>query len=197
MIDPKSEAMGAWPKKIESCNVPQPFCTFQFDRKIVQPYNFMMPQSAWDEVLNKNKLEFLLAIRFGMQYDLNLINESILLNSSFHTDLYVKFQYFIKKHALKDMAVLMGEFQSQVFLTRFKTTFAVQDLVSLKGKIEKLDPTRLMRNAIELAKNDYIGTVINRQLYNKIFNQDYDLAALKLLSSQGYYPDSLSVTQNW
>lgn len=54
-----------------------------------------------------------------------------------------------------------------------------------------------MRNAIELAKNDYIGTVINRQLYNKIFNQDYDLAALKLLSSQGYYPDSLSVTQNW
>lgn len=111
MIDPKSEAMGAWPKKIESCNVPQPFCTFQFDRKIVQPYNFMMPQSAWDEVLNKNKLEFLLAIRFGMQYDLNLINESILLNSSFHTDLYVKFQYFIKKHALKDMAVLMGEFQ--------------------------------------------------------------------------------------
>lgn len=69
--------------------------------------------------------------------------------------------------------------------------------MNLKGKIDKLDPSKLVVNAMELARNNYHGVVINRSLYNRIFKQDYNLEALRLLASQGYYPDSLSKQQNW
>ena len=193
-LDPTSDAIEAWPKKIEQCNVPQPFCTFQFERKIVQPYNFMMPKWAWELVEKRNKLEFLLAVRYGMEFDINLINEDLLLRPSFHTDLYVKFQYYLKKHALKEVAVLMAEFESKNFSLRFKSTFSILDLVFLKGTIDKLNPAQLTLDAIKLAKNDYNGTVINRHLFKQIFNQDYNAEALKLLASQGYYPDSATGT---
>ncbi|MCJ0829144.1 hypothetical protein MN869_11895 [Acinetobacter sp. NIPH1876] len=196
-IDPSSEAMGAWPQKVEQCNVPQPFCTFQFNRKIVQPYNFMMPQWAWELVEKRNKLEFLLAVRYGMEFDLNQINDALLHRPSFHTVKYVEFQYYLKKHALKEIAVLMAEFESKNFSIRFKTSFSVLDLVSLKGTIDTLNPTELVKNATELARNNYNGTVINRQLFKQIFNQDYDPQALKLLASDRRYPDTNTGSRNW
>lgn len=196
-IDPTADAMGAWPKKVEQCNVPQPLCTFQFDRKIVQPYNFMMPEWAWELVEKRNKLEFLLAVRYGMEFDLTLINENLLNRLSFHTMKYVEFQYYLKKHALKEIAVLMAEFESKNFSVRFKTTFSILDLVFLKGTIDKLNPAELVKNATELARNDYNGTVINRHLFKQIFNQDYDAQALKLLASERRYPDTDTGSRNW
>lgn len=197
MIDPTSEAMGEWPKKIEQCNVPQPLCTFQFDRKIVQPYNFMMPKWAWELVEKRNKLEFLLAVRYGMEFDLNQINENLLSRTSFHTIKYVEFQYYLKKHGLKEVAVLMAEFESKNFTIRFKSSFSVLDLVFLKGTIDKLNPVELTKNAAQLAQNSWQGTVINRGLFKKIFNSDYDSQALKLLADKRYYPDTGRDIRNW
>lgn len=196
-IDPAAEAMGAWPKKVEQCNVPQPLCTFQFERKIVQPYNFMMPKWAWELVEKRNKLEFLLAVRYGMEFDLNQINEDLLYRPSFHTFKYVEFQYYLKKHGLKEVAVLMAEFESKNFSIRFKSSFSILDLVFLKGTIDKLNPVELTQNAAQLAQNSWQGTVINRRLFKQIFNQDYDAEALKLLASERRYPDTDTNIRNW
>lgn len=157
----------------------------------------MMPRWAWELVEKRNKLEFLLAVRYGMEFDLNIINQNLLSRPSFHTIKYVEFQYYLKKHVLKEIAILMAEFESKSFSIRFKSSFSVLDLAFLKGTIDRLNPVHLAENAVQLARNNYNGTIINRKLFKQIFNQDYDNKALKLLLSKHYYPDTSEDMRNW
>lgn len=199
-VDMRSDVIPLnWPKKVEQCNVPQPFCIFQFKREIVQPYNFMMSKNTWEFLAQKNKLEFLIAVRFCMQFDINKINEDLLYNLSFHTDMYVKFLYYLRKHAEKEVVVAMAEFQSQAFSLRFKNTFAIGDLLSLKNTIDKLNLSSLIADVTKINRNGKTGTVINRNLFKEIFSFDYDPATLKLLANQGYYPDEANsaATRSW
>ncbi|MDV2440383.1 hypothetical protein QR665_13000 [Acinetobacter gerneri] len=191
------EAMNGFPKKVEQCDVPEPFCIFQFKKKVVQPYNFMMPLWAWDYVLKKNKLEYLMAIRYGLEFDLTMINSNELHRPAFHTLMYVNFQYYLKKHAMKEMSIVVAEFEKTAFSTRFKSTFAVKDLLSLKGTIDNLNVVGLTIDATNLAKNGFQGTAINRKMFKRIFNQDYDPRALASLAQDRKYPDSGEVRSEW
>lgn len=65
------------------------------------PYTFMMSAQQWEYVERRNKLEFLLAVRFGMEYDIAKLNEDVLLSTGFHTGMYVKFQNYLRKHYQK------------------------------------------------------------------------------------------------
>lgn len=42
-ISPNSKAWDGYPSKVESCNVPKPFCYFQFDR----PITMQCAQYSW------------------------------------------------------------------------------------------------------------------------------------------------------
>lgn len=188
-IPASSEAWEGFPTKNESCSVPQPFCFFQFNRPIAQPYTFMLPAHHWEAVARQNKLEFLLAVRFGMEYDVSKLNEDVLSTTGFHTGMYVKFQHYLKKHYQKDAAILLGLFQQTAFTTRFTTAFAVEDLIGLKGTIEDLRIDKIMIGADLIAMRGGFATQINRKLYRHLFNQDYNPNMLQTLAQQGLYPD--------
>ncbi|CAM3587168.1 hypothetical protein VXG46_002028 [Acinetobacter baumannii] len=190
-IPPNSKAWEGYPSKVESCNVPKPFCYFQFDRPIAMPYTFMMSAQQWEYVERRNKLEFLLAVRFGMEYDIAKLNEDVLLSTGFHTGMYVKFQNYLRKHYQKDAAVLMAVFQSNAFTTRFGTSFAIEDLVGLKGAIDDLRVDDIMTGAHMISRRNGHGTQINRKMYQQNFNQDYNPTMLKTLAAQGLYPDEI------
>ncbi|ENW93326.1 hypothetical protein [Acinetobacter dispersus] len=111
-IPSTSDAWGTFPSEVEVCNVREPFCVFQFNKPIAVPYNFMMSASQWKRLSQENKLEFLLAVRFGMEYDLSKLNKDGLLSTiGLHTQMYIKFQSYLQKHYQKEIAVLVAIFQ--------------------------------------------------------------------------------------
>lgn len=192
-IPSTSDAWGAFPPEVEVCNVRKPFCIFQFNKPIAVPYSFMMSASQWKRLSQDNKLEFLLAVRFGMEYDLSKLNKDGLLSTTgFHTQMYVKFQSYLKKHYQKDAAVLVAIFQHNAFTTRFKSAFAVGDLFSLKGEIDDLRVDDIMTGGIMISRHGGRATFINRKLYQQIFKQDYNPEMLRVLATQKIYPDEMN-----
>lgn len=105
-----AKAWEGYPDKIENCSVSQPFCLLEFNRKIVQPYNFMMPAHMWKHLANTNKLEYALAIRFGLEHDV-LPHENLLSATGYHTRMYVLFQRYLKKNVVKEAALIVAEFK--------------------------------------------------------------------------------------
>ncbi|WP_180081994.1 MULTISPECIES: hypothetical protein [unclassified Acinetobacter] len=183
-----AKAWEGYPDKTESCSVRQPFCLLEFNRKIVQPYNFMMPAHMWEHVANTNKLEYALAIRFGLEHDV-LANENLINTTGYHTRMYVLFQKYLKKNVVKEAALVVAEFKSNEFKTRFGTTFAIQDLIGLKGTLDDLNISDVMVGAAKLQMKNG-GEKINRTMYKLLFNQDYNPKMLKVLAEQGIYPDA-------
>lgn len=189
-----SRANAAYPLTEESCAVRKPFCYLQFERPLVQPYTFMMPSHMWEYLSKRNKLEFLFAVHFCMEHDVSKLTSDVIGSTGFNTRLYILFQSYLRKHYQKEAAIIIGIFQSNAIKTRYGTTFAVKDLVGLKGAIDDLRIDDLMVDAIKIARNDGHGTVVNRKLYQFLFNQDYNSDMVNLLKSQGIYADSLQTS---
>ncbi|WP_168378664.1 MULTISPECIES: hypothetical protein [Acinetobacter] len=183
-----AKAWSGFPDKVESCSVRQPFCLLEFNRKIVQPYNFMMPSHMWEHVYNTNKLEYALAIRFGLENDVSDV-ENLISTTGYHTRMYVLFQKYLRKHIVKEAALIVAEFKSNEFKTRFGTTFAIQDLVGLKGTLDDLNIGEVLAGAAKLQMLRG-GEKINRNMYKMLFNQDYNPKMLKVLAEQGIHPDA-------
>ncbi|MFX7540762.1 hypothetical protein ABTJ80_19855, partial [Acinetobacter baumannii] len=76
------------------------------------------------------------------------------------------------------------------FTTRFGTTFAIEDLVGLKGAIDDLRIDDIMTGAHMISRRNG-ATQINRKMYRQNFNQDYNPTMLKTLAAQGLYPDEI------
>lgn len=91
----------------------------------------MMSPEHWKEVAETNELEFLLASRYCMEIDLTQVSEELIARTSYHTLHYIKFQSYIKKNAIRQTASIISEFKKQEFTLRFKTTFAIHDLLFL------------------------------------------------------------------
>lgn len=73
----------------------------------------------------------------------------------------------------------MAVFQSNAFTTRFGTSFAIEDLVGLKGAIDDLRVDDIMTGAHMISRRNGHGTQINRKMYQQNFNQDYNPTMLK------------------
>lgn len=90
---------------------------------------------------------------------------------------------------MKEATLIFAEFKSHEFKTRFGKTFAIQDLIGLKGTLDDLNISVVMASvAVLQIKNS--GEKINRAMCKLLFNQDYNPKMLKVLAEQGIYPDA-------
>lgn len=153
---------------------------------MARPYNFMMAKEYWKEVTND--VELLLAARFGMEMDMNKIPEEMWYRSSFHTQQYIKFQQYVRKNALKDAAKLIAEFQSDTFTLRTtKSIGGYYDIASLILDVkDKISVAKVVTDTRELVVNQGPLT-INRNMYKKVFKQDYHAGMLDQLWKEGTY----------
>lgn len=72
------------------------------------------------------------------------------------------------------------------FQVRFKSAFAITDLVGLKGKIDGLNITKAATDIYAIQQNN--GPLsINREMFKKVFSQDYNPKMLDILRVQGIY----------
>lgn len=211
-----SPAWDAFPNEQKVCVITEPLCNPYIKVRnydMARPYNFMLSIDQWKEV-SQNKIELLMAIRFGMEWDTKQYPESQLADLGFHTQMYIRFHQYVLKHSIKEAARIVAEFEQTAFKVRFLSAFAVGDLLelrnvdpfaqgkgaltnlnALKKTINKLNVTDTISDLASLQDNG--GPLhINRNLFKEVFNQDFNPQMIKILRSQGIYKgDPLNVQQ--
>lgn len=152
---------------------------------IARPYNFFMSNGRWARV--KNDLELLLALRYGFENDLNKLGDDMMFKSSFNTMMYIKFQAYVRKHAMKEAVEVVAEFQKTTFSLRLKTAFSPTDALLFLGVLKSMSVPKFIVDAKDLAENAYRPIYINRAMYNDVFGRDYHLEMVKQMQNQGIY----------
>ncbi|MDR2250562.1 hypothetical protein [Acinetobacter sp.] len=214
-IPGSSPAWDAYPHEEKVCEITEPLCNDHIKIRnyyMARPYNFMMNINQWAEV--GNTIELLMAVRFGMEWDVNKLPESNMSDPAFHTRMYIKFHNYVLKHAMKEGARIVGEFQQTAFKVRFLSAFAVDELLELRNlskfdqgkeiysKIEdlkdtfaKLNAARASTDLAQLRMND--GPLfINREMFKKVFNQDFNPKMIQIMKqSREYSGDPINVRE--
>ncbi|EPG37573.1 hypothetical protein [Acinetobacter colistiniresistens] len=201
-----SPAWDAFPNEQKVCVMTEPLCNPYIKARnygMARPYNFMMNVDQWGRV--KNRIELLMAIRFGMEWDTKQYPDSQLADLGFHTQMYIRFHQYVLKHSIKEAAKIVAEFEQTAFKVRFLSAFAIGDLLelrnldpfsqgksaltnlnSLKKTIKKLNVTDAVSELSSLQRNG--GPLhINREMFKQVFKQDYNPKMIDILKSQGVY----------
>ena len=206
-ITPDSDAFGNFPKEIKVCEITEPLCNDSIKLRnyyMALPYNFMMGNSDWSSV--KNTVELATAIRFGMEWDMNKQADIALTDPAFHTQMYIRFHKYLMQKVMYQATQLVAEFHSAAFTTRFLSTYAFDDLKELRNAESKVE---LIKNSHEQAKalkkqidrldvisaakymfeiNENKGPLhINREMFIKLFEQDYNPKMVQILKNEGVY----------
>ncbi len=205
-IPGSSPAWDAYPHEEKVCVITEPLCNDHIKIRnyyMARPYNFMMSINQWAEV--KNTIELLMAVRFGMEWDMNKFDDRLLSDPGFHTQMYIRFHNYVLKHAMKEGARIVGEFQQTAFKVRFLSAFAVDELLELRnlskfdqakevyGKIEDLKDTFAKLNvataSVDLTKlrRNNGPLFINRDMFKKVFNQDYNPKMIQIMKQNREY----------
>lgn len=201
-----SPAWDAFPKEQKVCVITEPLCNQYIKERnyyIARPYNFMMSVQQWASV--ENTIELLMAVRFGMEFDTNQFPDVQLTDPAFHTQMYIKFHNYVLKHAMKEAAKIVAEFEQTAFKVRFMGTFAVDELrelrnleqiqqiklvaksaKDLKKTVTKLNVIKATTDLAALARNRGPLT-INRDMFKQVFNQDYNPNMIKILNENREY----------
>lgn len=206
-------AWSGYPKEQKVCVITESLCNQYIKERnyyMARPYNFMLDIEQWGNV--KNKIELLMAIRFGMEWDTNKLADGNLYDPAFHTQMYIIFHNYVLKQSLKEIPKIVGEFEQTAFKVRFLSVFAVDELRELRnlepfaqGKgalkslndlkktISKLNVVSATRDLSLLVQNK--GPLhINRDMFKKVFNQDYNPRMVQILRDEGVYKgDPLNV----
>lgn len=214
-IPSSSPAWASYPHEQKVCEITEPLCNDYIKVRnyyMAKPYNFMMSINQWSEV--QNTIELLMAVRFGMEWDVNKLPAYNMGDPAFHTRMYVKFHSYVLKHAMKEGARIIGEFQQTAFKVRFLSAFAVDELLELRNlskfdqgkeiysKIEDLKDTFTKLNAAQattdlaqLRMND--GPLfINREMFKKVFHQDFNPKMIQIMKESREYPgDPINVRE--
>lgn len=201
------DSMAGFPAEQKVCVITEPLCNQYIKERnyyMARPYNFLLDIDQWSEVA-QNSIEMLMAIRFGMEYDINTFPDGFMFDIAFHTQMYIKFHNYILKHSLKEIPKIVGEFQQTAFKVRFLSTFAVNDLLELRnlgpfaqGKgtikalndlkktVSKLNVANATVDLEELTKNG--GPLhINRNMFKRIFKKDFNAGMVQILRNEGIY----------
>jgi len=206
-IAPDADAFGNFPKETKVCEITEPMCNDYIKIRnyyMALPYNFMMGDSDWSSV--KNTVELATAIRFGMEWDMNKQADVALTDPAFHTQMYIRFHKYLMQKVMYQATQLVAEFHSAAFTTRFLSTYAFDDLKELRNAESKLELIKKSReqakslkekidklNVISAAKymfdiNENKGPKhINREMFIKLFKQDYNPKMVQILKSEGVY----------
>ena len=110
---------GQFPEDVELCKYNSLTCNPILkvgNYYIAAPYNFFFDEDHWKALQEINKVEFFLALRFGLEYDINKFGDGMINKLSFNTMMYIKFQQYVRKHALKDATKLVMQFEKATFL---------------------------------------------------------------------------------
>lgn len=214
-ISQNSEAWDAFPQEKKFCEITEPLCNEHIKMRnyyMARPYNFMMNLSQWTQV--SNKIELLTAIRFGMEWDTNKLPDGNLADPAFHTQMYIKFHKYLMKNVMREAPKIVAEFQQAIFKARFMTTFAIDEIKDIRNLEKREDQIKAgYEKAKELkAQIDTINVVdaardmfliqnnkgplsINRDMFIKVFNQDFNPNMIKVMRQQGIYlgdPDNVA-----
>lgn len=200
------DSMVGYPAEQKVCVITEPLCNQYIKERnyyIARPYNFMMDATNWFDV--ENTIELLMAVRFGMEYDVNTFPDGYMFDTAFHTQMYIKFHNYVLKHSLKEIPKIVGEFQQTAFKVRFLSTFAVNDLRELrnlapfaqgKGAVKALNDLKKTLSKLDVREatidlallQDNKGPIhINRNMFKKIFKKDFNAGMLQILRNQGIY----------
>ncbi|MDS7933776.1 hypothetical protein RMB03_19865 [Acinetobacter sp. V91_7] len=214
-IPDTSPAWDAYPHEEKVCEITEPLCNDHIKIRnyyMARPYNFMMSVNQWAEV--GNTIELLMAVRFGMEWDMNKFDDRLLSDPGFHTQMYIRFHNYVLKHAMKEGVRVVSEFQQTAFKVRFLSAFAVDELLELRnlskfdqgkeiyGKIQdlkdtfaKLNVARATTDLAQLRMND--GPLfINREMFKKVFNQDFNPKMIQIMKQSREYPgDPINVRE--
>lgn len=207
-IPGSSPAWDAYPQEQKVCDITEPLCNSHIkirNYSMVRPYNFMMSAYHWSQVAD-NTIELLMAVRFGMEWDINKVPESNMSDPAFHTRMYIKFHNYLLKHSVKEIPRIVGEFQSTAFKVRFLSTFAVDELLELRN-LSKFDQGKEIYSKIEDLKDTFskldVATAsedlallqmnngplhINREMFKKVFNQDFNPKMIQIMKQNREYP---------
>ena len=110
----------------------------------------------WKRLQEINKVEFFLALRFGLEYDINKMGEGMIHKLSFNTMMYIKFQQYVRKHALQDATKLVMQFENSAFSLRLKVPpFGLMDVFKSLGVKNNLKLPEAISNIRQLAENGY------------------------------------------
>lgn len=180
----------SFPEEIKTCEFTEPLCNKYIkirNIKVIQPYNFFMSPEQWAEVEAKNGLEFRLALKFGLENDIRAYGPHMIDRLSFHTMMYINFGEFVRKNAMKEVAKLVAEFQSSTFKARTTSIFSLSKILTVKSLIDKsYSITEAHVDVRELTVNRGPLT-INRNLFNEVFNKDYDVRTVNFYEQEGTY----------
>ena len=181
---------GQFPEDVELCKYNSLTCNpiLKVDNyyKAV-PYNFFFDSWYWSQAELTNKLEVLLAVRFGLEYDINKLGDGMLSKLSFNTQMYIKFSQYVKKHAQKEAFQIIHEFEKTAFSLKVKTGFSPTDVMLILGIKNAMDIKQVLLDTRALARNNYCPLYINRQTFNRIFKQDYHAGMVKQLTDDRTY----------
>lgn len=201
------DPMAGFPAEQKICVITEPLCNQYIKERnyyLARPYNFLLGIEQWSEVA-QNSIELLMAVRFGMEYDVNTFPDHFMYDTAFHTQMYIKFHNYVLKHSLKEISKIVGEFQQTAFKIRFLSTFAVNDLRELRnlgpfaqGKgavkalndlkktVSKLNIVNATRDLELLAMNN--GPLhINRDMFKRVFKKDFNEGMIQIFKDQRIY----------
>ncbi|MFW1942034.1 hypothetical protein ACG93R_00755 [Acinetobacter guillouiae] len=181
---------GQFPEDVELCNYTSLTCNPILkvgNYYIAAPYNFFFDSWYWEQAQKVNKLEALLAVRFGLEYDINKLGDGMISKLSFNTQMYIKFSQYVKKHAKKEAFQIIHEFEKTAFSLKVKTGFSPTDVMLILGIKKALSTPQVIVDAKALADNNFCPLYINRQTFNQIFKTDYHAGMLKQLTNDRTY----------
>lgn len=206
-ISKNSEAWDAFPQEKKFCEITEPLCNEHIKMRnyyMARPYNFMMNLNQWTQV--SNKIELLTAIRFGMEWDTNKLPDGNLADPAFHTQMYIKFHEYLMKNVMREAPKIVGEFQQAIFKARFMTTFAIDEIKDIRNLEKREDQIKAgydkakelkaqidSINVIEATRdmfliNENAGPLtINREMFIKVFNQDFHPKMVDIMKEQRVY----------
>lgn len=119
------------------------------------PYNFFFDNYYWKQVEIVNKVEVLLAVRFGLEHDINKLGDGMINRLSFNTMMYIKFSQYVKKHAAKEAFQIINEFEKTAFSLKVKLGFSPMDVLLILGLKKSLSVPEVAKDVRALASNNY------------------------------------------
>lgn len=172
--------------------------------KTIAPYTFCIPQIWWNHIKERRPYEYDMALRFGLEFDLNKIERDtpgLIYTEYFHTLMYLNFATYLrinsKNGALKAVAELMSDGYKLRVAAHYKN---MEDIVQLSpagwGVFSKAQYVAHAEAAI-MNNGPYI---ISQRLYRLLFGSTWNKQAYKLCSSEGYIApksDILLVSDDW
>ena len=107
---------GQFPEDVELCKYNSLTCNpiLKVDNYYkAAPYNFFFDSWYWSQAELTNKLEVLLAVRFGLEYDINKLGDSMLSKLSFNTQMYINSTSMLKNMLKKKLFRLFMNLKKQ------------------------------------------------------------------------------------